>query len=406
MQINNLNRGRIEKRPDALAGAAPRAAQLTRKNEREMIMMNRITKIAIVALTLAVTASAQDVRIKDVASISGLQDIQLFGYGLVVGLAGTGDRSQTVFTEQAIVNMLKNMGIELPERHIRVRNVAAVMVTGKLEPFKRQGTRFDVTVSSMGDATSLEGGTLIMTPIQGPDGQLYASAQGPLATGGYDLRDRGFTHIKRNHVLVGRIPGGAIVQREYRFNVLDGDNLSISLHSPDFTSAVSMARAINEQTGFASIARAADAATVELNIAEVSDVLSTMEFISMVENMTFEVASQARVVINERTGTIVAGGMVRISQVAVTHGGVKVEVVNLPEVIQPRPFILGELENIPNPALIVEETNAEMVVLDTTTTVSDLAQALNSLGVSPRDVIAILQAIKEAGALHANLVIL
>ncbi|MDR3013430.1 MAG: flagellar basal body P-ring protein FlgI [Chitinispirillales bacterium] len=369
-------------------------------------MMNRITKIAIVALTLAVTASAQDVRIKDVASISGLQDIQLFGYGLVVGLAGTGDRSQTVFTEQAIVNMLKNMGIELPERHIRVRNVAAVMVTGKLEPFKRQGTRFDVTVSSMGDATSLEGGTLIMTPIQGPDGQLYASAQGPLATGGYDLRDRGFTHIKRNHVLVGRIPGGAIVQREYRFNVLDGDNLSISLHSPDFTSAVSMARAINEQTGFASIARAADAATVELNIAEVSDVLSTMEFISMVENMTFEVASQARVVINERTGTIVAGGMVRISQVAVTHGGVKVEVVNLPEVIQPRPFILGELENIPNPALIVEETNAEMVVLDTTTTVSDLAQALNSLGVSPRDVIAILQAIKEAGALHANLVIL
>jgi flagellar P-ring protein precursor FlgI len=324
----------------------------------------------------------------------------------VVGLAGTGDRNQTVFTEQTIVNMLKNMGVELPERHVRVRNVAAVMVTGRLEPFKRKGTKFDITVSSMGDATSLEGGTLIMTPIQGPDGVLYASAQGPLATGGYDLRDRGMTHVKKNHVLVGRIPGGAIVQREYKFNVLNGNNLSFSLHSPDFTSAVSMAQSINAQYGVANLARATDAATVELDMARANDGASTMEFISRVENMTFEVASTARVVINERTGTIVAGGTVRISQVAVTHGGVKVEVVNLPEVIQPRPFILGELENVPNPALLVEEKDAEMVVLDATTTVSDLAQALNSLGVTPRDVIAILQAIKEAGALHANLVIL
>jgi flagellar P-ring protein precursor FlgI len=258
----------------------------------------------------------------------------------------------------------------------------------------------------MGDATSLEGGTLIMTPIQGPDGHVYASAQGPLATGGYDLRDRGFTHIKRNHVLVGRIPGGAIVQKEYHFNIFDGNNLSLSLHAPDFTSAVSMAQAINQQYGAAGIARATDAATVELDMSRANDGASPMEFISRVENMTFEASSQARVVINERTGTIVAGGTVRISQVAVTHGGVKVEVVNLPEVIQPRPFALGTLENIPNPAMIVEEKDAEMVVLDETTTVSDLAQALNSLGVTPRDVIAILQAIKEAGALHAQLVIL
>jgi flagellar P-ring protein precursor FlgI len=367
--------------------------------------MNRFTKIAGAVLLTAVMASAQGIRIKDVASVSGLEDVQLFGYGLVVGLAGTGDRNQTVFTEQTIVNMLKNMGIELPERHIRVRNVAAVMVTGQLAPFKRRGTRFDVTVSSMGDATSLEGGTLIMTPVQGPDGNVYASAQGPLATGGYDLRDRGFSHIKRNHVLVGRIPGGAIVQKEYQFNVLNNSDLSFSLHSPDFTSAVSMAQAINAQYGVDGIARATDAATVELNMTLSYDG-SPMEFISRVENMTFEVASQARVVINERTGTIVAGGTVRISQVAVTHGGVKVEVVNLPEVIQPFPFNFAGPEAVPNPAMIVEEKDAEMVVLDETTTVSDLAQALNSLGVTPRDIIAILQAIKEAGALHANLVVL
>jgi flagellar P-ring protein FlgI len=371
-----------------------------------MNTINKLTRIATVVISAAVLVSAQGIRIKDVASVSGLEDVQLFGYGLVVGLAGTGDRNQTVFTEQTIVNMLKNMGVELPERHIRVRNVAAVMVTGQLAPFKRKGTKFDVTVSSMGDATSLEGGTLILTPIQGPDGQVYASAQGPLATGGYDLRDRGLTHIKKNHVSVGRIPGGAIVQKEYQFNVLNSDNLSISLHSPDFSSAVSMAQSINTQYGVTGLAKATDAATVELDMARTGGGVSPMEFIARVENITFEVASTAKVVINERTGTIVAGGTVRISQVAVTHGGVKVEVVNLPEVIQPVPFALGRTEVVPNPAMVVEEKDTEMVVLDATTTVSDLAQALNSLGVTPRDIIAILQAIKEAGALHANLVIL
>jgi len=368
--------------------------------------MNKLAKVIVTVLMAVTAASAQQIRVKDVASVSGLEDVQLLGYGLVVGLAGTGDRNQTIFTEQTIVNMLKNMGIELPERHIRVRNVAAVMVTGNLTPFRRKGTRMDVTVSSMGDATSLEGGTLILTPIQGPDGKIYASAQGPLATGGYDLRDRGLTHIKKNHVVVGRIPNGAIVQNEYRFNVLDANNLAFSLHAPDFTSAVSMAQAINIQYGVANLAKALDPATVELDMSLASDAISTPEFISMVENMTFEPSSQARVVINERTGTIVAGGTVRISQVAVTHGGIKVEVVNLPEVIHPMPFSLGRTEVVPNPSMIVEEKDSEMVVLDGNTTVSELAQALNSLGVTPRDVIAILQAIKEAGALHANLVLL
>jgi flagellar P-ring protein precursor FlgI len=353
------------------------------------------------------------VRIKDVASISGLEDVQVYGYGLVVGLDGTGDRSQTVFTAQTVFNMLKNMGIELPQTQIRVQNVAAVMVTGNLKPFKRRGTRFDVNVSSMGDATSLEGGTLLLTSLQGSDGTIYASSQGPIATGGYDVKYKSLAYLKKSHVLVGRIPDGAIVQREYHFNALDGKELSLSLSSPDFTSAVAMANAINQEfknTG-SSVAKASDPATVLLNYDAIArdsirNYVGLVDFISKVENVTFYAASQARVVVNERTGTIVAGGDVRISEVAVSHGSIKIEVVNTPEVVQPVPYTGGQSAIAPNPSISVEEKSPEMVVLKGTTTVSDLAQALNSLGVSPRDVISIFQAIKEAGALHGQLIVL
>jgi flagellar P-ring protein FlgI len=382
------------------------------------MMTKRI--VAAIVIFLAVISCAmgqQNVRIKDVASITGLEDIQLYGYGLVVGLAGTGDKTQTIFTEQTITNMLKNLGIDLQyqnSQQIRVRNVAAVMVTGQLTRFKRRGTRFDVTVSSLGDATSLEGGTLILSPIQGPDGNIYASAQGPIATGGYDITDRGLTHIKKNHVLVGRISDGAIVQKEYAFNLLDGKRLSLSLSNPDFTSALSMTQAINTYFNADSskpLAQPIDAATVSLDYTALTksvtkNKIGLIEFISKVENVTFNVSSMARVIVNERTGTIVAGGDVRISQVAVNQGGIKVEVVNKPEVVQPQPFSLGRTEVIPNPQTVVEEKDGQMVVLDNTTTVSDLAQALNSLGVSPRDIIAILQAIKQAGALHGQLEIM
>jgi flagellar P-ring protein FlgI len=368
----------------------------------------------IITIIVSALSAQQSVRIKDVASLTGLEDIQLFGYGLVVGLAGTGDRSQTIFTEQTVKNMLKNMNIELPEKRIRLRNVASVIVTGTLHPFKRKGTRFDVNVSSMGDATSLEGGTLILTELLGPDRTSYALAQGPLATGGYDIRDRGLTHIKKNHVLVGRIPDGAIVQNEYTFNLINGNELSLALSNPDFTSALQMTTAINDEFGTIGgnkLAKPVDAATVMLDYRlivrdSIRNFIDLISFISRVENLTFNIASTARVVVNERTGTIVAGGDVRISSIAVTHGGVKVEIANVTEVIQPPPFSLGRTEVVPNPQIVTEEKEAEMVVLDGTTTVSDLSYALNSLGVSSRDVIAILQAIKEAGALHAQLIIL
>jgi flagellar P-ring protein precursor FlgI len=369
--------------------------------------------IATIVLSAVNVKAEAGVRIKDVANISGLEDLQIYGYGLVVGLDGTGDRSQTVFTAQTVINMLKNMGIELPDKQMRVQNVAAVMVTGTLKPFKRKGTRFDVNVSSMGDAVSLEGGTLLLTTMQGADGTIYASSQGPLATGGYDTKYKSLVRIKKNHVLVGRIPDGAIVQKEYSINVLDAKDLSLSLTSPDFTSAVAMAKAINmEFKSIApNIAKATDPATVSLNPEAITrdslkNYAGLVDFISKVENVKFDVSSQARVVVNERTGTIVAGGDVRISEVAVSHGSIKVEVVNTPEVVQPVPYN-GTSSGYPvSPSIAIEEKTPEMVVLKGTTTVSDLSQALNSLGVSPRDVISIFQAIKEAGALQGQLIIM
>jgi flagellar P-ring protein precursor FlgI len=369
--------------------------------------------ICLIVIAAAMTLFAQqNVRIKDVAHVSGVEDLQVYGYGLVVGLDQSGDRYQTIFTEQSVLNMLRNMGISLPEKHLRLRNVAAVMVTGILAPFKRKGTKLDITVSSMGDATSLEGGTLILTALQGPDGATYASAQGPLATGGYDVQNRGLTRVKKNHSLVGRIPDGAIVQREYNFNILNAKDLSLSLSNPDFSSAVSLAQSINSAFKTDLAAKAIDAATVTLDFSvlaqdSINKSLDLISFIAKVENLEFTVSSQAKVVVNERTGTIVAGGQVRISQVAVSHGSIKVEITNRPEVVQPQPFSLtGTTERLVNPETVVEEKDADMVVLNATATVSDLAQALNSVGAAPRDVIAILQAIKQAGALQAQLVIM
>jgi flagellar P-ring protein FlgI len=383
------------------------------KQTKDEHMNLRIAGLVLV-IAAGLLSAQQNVRVKDVATITGLEEIQLFGYGLVVGLDGSGDKTPTVFTAQTIVNMLKNLGIELPEREIRTQNVAAVMATGTLKPFKRRGTLVDISVSSLGDATSLEGGTLIMTPLQGPDATVYASAQGAVSTGGYDVNNLGLAHIKKNHVLVGRIPDGAIVQKEYGMSMLDGKDLALSLANPDFTSALSLANAINDafQRPLSSpLARAVDAATISINH-DVFDRdtlhnrMSLVELIARIENLTFALDNIAKVVVNERTGTIVAGGDVKISEVAVSHGGVKIEIVNRPEAVQPQPFSLGKTEVIPNPETVVEEKEKDMVVLNSTTTVSDLAQALNSLGVTPRDVISILQAIKQAGALHAQLVVM
>jgi flagellar P-ring protein precursor FlgI len=381
-------------------------------------MKKIITVTAIFAVLCTNIFAASGVRVKDVAKISGTEELQITGYGLVVGLAGTGDRTNSTVTNQTMRNMLRNFGIELPEKQIAMRNVAAVMVTGTLDPFKKRGTRTDVTVSSMGDARSIEGGTLLLTMLQGPDGEVYATAQGAISTGGYDIRSRGVSRTTLNHNLVGRIPDGAIIQKEYLFSNFSDIDLSLSLAKPDFSSAVAMATAINgylaAEFGITQrVAQALDAANVSLNyrlssneIGTVNNPLGLAEFIAFIENVTFDVATSAKVVMNERTGTVVSGGNVRISQVALTHGGIKVEISNKPAVIQPLPFSFGRTASIPNPEVVVEQKDMDMIVLDETTTASDLAQALNSLGVASRDIISIFQAIKEAGALQAQLIII
>ncbi len=363
-----------------------------------------LTLLAFVAITTEAS------RIKDVAKMDGLTETQLIGYGLVVGLKSTGDGPRTQFTTQSVVNMLRNTGIEVPRERIQVRNVAAVMVTTKLSPFMKRGSTLDVTVSSIGDAKSLEGGTLLMSPLQATDGEIYALAQGALSVGGINKEGpQGKSSFTKNHTLVGEIPNGAIIQKEAPGGIMGTDELHISLSSPDFSSAVAMAKAINANYK-KPVAEAKDPVTIAVNV---PDEYKTrrMEFIAEVENLDFLVSSVARVVLNEKTGTVIAGGNVSISEVAVSQGSITIQVKDnqQAQVSNTNAANSGttQLSNSTSSTDIkVDEPKAEMKVLPTSSNVADLARSLNSLGVSPRDIIAIFQAIKRAGALNAELVVM
>jgi len=348
---------------------------------------------------------AWSARVKDVARIDGLSDVQLVGYGLVVGLAGTGDGSRSLFTVQSIVNMLKKMGIEVPNDRLRVRNVAAVMVTTSQKPFQKNGTRMDVTLSSIGDARSIEGGTLLMTPLQAANGEVYAVAQGPISVGGIQATGtRTGSRYTKNHVLAGSIPQGAIIHKEIDVVSLNKGELRWTLTEPDFSSAVAMAQAINAQ--FPGAASAEDAATVAVNLPP-QFAQNPMPFIAQTESIEFTVSKNARVVLNERTGTIVAGSEVRIDEIAVSHGSITINVNQQENVEQPNPMTMGTTASTIQEQIEVEEQiEHEMRVIPTVTNAGELAQALNALGVSPRDIISIFQAIKKAGALQAELIIM
>lgn len=353
-----------------------------------------------------VFASFAQVRVKDVSKIQGLHDTQLVGYGLVVGLEGTGDGLRTMFTVQSVLNMLKNLGIEVPTSRIRVKNVAAVMITTTLKPFVKKGSRIDITVSSLGDAKSLEGGTLLMSPLQDSRGNIYAAAQGPISTGGYHRQGDAYNLRKKNHVAVGVIPSGAIVEKEIKTNELSRDYIKLELLHPDFSSAVELAKAINKSLN-TTAAQPEDAATIAVGVPlDAQEGAAFFEFIAKIEQTTFMPDRVARVVVNEKTGTIVAGGNVTISQVAVSHGGITVEVESQRNVSQPAPLSQGYTAIVPQVQQQVEEEKTRMVVLGPTTNVSDLAKALNDLGVSAKDVIAIFQSIKKAGALQAELMVI
>ncbi|MDB5050995.1 MAG: Flagellar P-ring protein [Fibrobacteres bacterium] len=365
-------------------------------------------KLLCAVLSFAVAAQAS--RIKDVAKLDGLAETQLIGYGLVVGLKSTGDGPRTQFTTQSVVNMLRNTGIEVPRERIQVRNVAAVMVTSKLSPFMKRGSNIDVTVSSIGDAKSLEGGTLLMSPLQATDGEIYAMAQGALSIGGLNKEGpQGKSSYTKNHTLVGEIPNGAIIQKEAPGALMTTDELRISLASPDFSSAVAMAKSINANFK-KPIAEAKDPVTISIAVPEEFKT-KRMEFIAEVENLDFLVSTVAKVVLNEKTGTVIAGGNVSISEVAVSQGNITIQVKDnqQAQVSNTNAANSGttQLSNSTSSEDIkVDEPKAEMKVLPSSSNVADLAKSLNSLGVTPRDIIAIFQAIKRAGALNAELIVM
>lgn len=363
-----------------------------------------VTSLALsLGLLVGDAAAAGPVRIKDIARPQGARHNQLVGYGLVVGLEGTGDSAQIAFTGQAVRNLVARLGSVLePGARVRTRNAAVVVITADLPPFVRSGDRIDAAVSSLGDARSLQGGVLLQAPLLGADGRVYAVAQGSVSIGGFAAGGPG-AQVTKNHPTVGRIPGGALVEAEVESEITVGDVLLLSLHRPDYQAAVAVARAIAQAAPGAE-ARAQDAGLVAVRVPEAYQGRAA-EFYALLGELEVSLYPPARVVIVERTGTVVVGGPVTISPVAVAHGALRVEVGTRSEVSQPPPLSPGTTVVTPEVQLWAEEESAALLPVRGAT-VDDLVRCLNALQASPRDLIAILQAIKQAGALHAELELL
>ena len=359
--------------------------------------------LAISAAPCAAQTEPGASRLKDIASVQGVADTPLIGYGLVVGLNKTGDRRQTVFSAQTLANMLERFGIAVAPGEIKIENVAAVLVTAQMGPYAQAGGRLDVTASSIGDARSLQGGTLVPTPLRGPDGRVIALAQGSLSIGGFGASG-GDNSVSVNHLTVGRVPGGALVQEAHAWVPPAGGVLRLALHEPDFISASRVARAINMELG-GNTARVIDAGSVAVMVP--ADYQSALpDLIARLEPLPVIMDVAARVVINERTGTVVMGGDVRLGPAAVAHGNLSVRIATQYEVSQPAPLSKGQTTVVPQTELDVNEGNSQLVALDAGATLGDVVRALNVLGVTPRDIIAVMQALKAAGALRAEIVIL
>jgi flagellar P-ring protein precursor FlgI len=373
-----------------------------------------LTTIAALALGAGIVAARQNptpapqgmgaaTRVKDVAVLQEAPPLQLIGYGLVIGLAKTGDKSQTIFSQQSLANLLQKFGVVVPSDQMKVENVAAVLVTAELPPFTPSGGRLDVTASSIGDARSLQGGTLLATPLRGPDGGIYATAQGPLSIGGFG-GGRGATSITVNHLTVGRVPEGALVLRPHAEGLAAASSLRLTLREPDFVTASRLSRSINNELG-ESAARPIDAATVEVKVPEAmrSEIPT---FMARLGPLPLDVDIPARIVINERTGTVVVGASVRLGIAAVAHGNLSVKVSSKLNVSQPGPMSRGQTTVTPEEQVDVSQDKSQLVTLEEGVTLDAVVRALNALGASPRDIIAIMQALKAAGALRAEIVII
>ncbi len=340
-------------------------------------------------------------RLKDVTSFEGMRENQLVGYGLVVGLAGTGDRRQSVFSAQSLTNLLQRMGVSVDPTTLTVKNTAAVMITATLPPFAQPGSHIDVTAAAIGDAANLQGGLLVLASLRGPNGQVYAEAQGAVVTGGFVAGAPGNSRTV-NHPTVGRVPGGAIVERGPP-SVVPGGQMKLQLRQADFTTAMRVAQAINKQFPAAvPVARAENSALVSVTTPAYFQ-NRVIEFMAELENLTIEVDRPARVVVNERTGTIVMGKEVRIAPVAILQGNLTVEIRTAFDVSQPAPLSQGTTQVVPQVATQVKDEKTRNVVLKQGATVEELVRALSAIGSSARDVIAILQSLRAAGALDAEL---
>ena len=371
---------------------------------RSNSMMNRAAFVIVLTLISFVRPAAASSRIKDVAHFTGVRNNSLAGYGLVIGLKGTGDKQQTVFTQQSLKSMLDRFGINLDNQVIRVQNIAAVMVTADLPAFQRPGSKVDVTVSSIGDAGSLQGGILLQTPLLGPDGNVYAVAQGPLVLGGFSAGNDS-TGVTVNHPTVGRISNGATVERA----VITGlpqtvDALDLELDSTDFTNVGRVTLAVNNAFG-QPIASSLDGRSVHLSL-PMEYRQRPVEFIAAVEAVSVEMDTKAKVVVNERTGTVIIGSDVTISPVSISHGNLSIQIETHLDVSQPQPLSQGQTTVTPEQKVTAQEQKSNFVTLNKNATVEDLIRALNALGVTPRDTIAILEALKAAGALQAELEII
>lgn len=367
-------------------------------------MRTKIAAFAILAAIACSAAHAAGVRVKDIARIGGARSNQLLGYGLVVGLDGAGDSKQTIFTAQAVANMLQGFGVNVAADLIRVKNVAAVVVSAELPAFSNPGDKIDVMVSSLGDAKTLQGGTLLQTPLRAATNDVYAVAQGAVSIGGYSAGSAG-SQVQKNHPTVGRIPSGALVERSVPVALERGGKVTVSLTQPDFSTASRIAAAIN-QTLAKPLATAADGGTVMVQV-PAERLADTVGFIADIGQVTVKPDTVAKVIINERTGTVIIGGNVSISPVAVSHGGLTVEITQEPLVSQPMPQAPKASQTVVVPRAGIQAQEAEGALTQVQgQTVQELVRSLNAIKVSPRDVIAILQAIREAGALQAELEII
>jgi flagellar P-ring protein precursor FlgI len=386
-----------------MALLTPKAHQVRKMMHQKLQYPIPIPSIPVLILLIVVFCPSWlgAVRIKDIAEINGVRDNQLVGYGLVVGLDGTGDGKKSLFTVQSMVSMLEKMGISVNADDIAVSNVAAVMVTAELPPFANAGGRIDALVNSIGDAKNLQGGTLLMTPLKAADGEVYAVAQGPVNTGGFSASGSGGS-VQKNFPTVGRIIGGALVEREVELDLNSRKHLTLSLRRPDFTTVSRMTEAINGLF-YDRIAAAQDAGTVHLKV-PMAYLGNIVGLVAMIESLDVQPDITARVVINERTGTVVMGENVRISTIAIAHGNLSIVIKESPQVSQPLPFSEnGETVVTPDTDINVQEDENQLVLMPSGVSIGDVVNALNALGVSPRDLIAIFQAIKAAGALQAEL---